>query len=1130
MIYEYSEAKMGKGCMAVASTRYIGLIKKVLKGSKSKKQSLMKLKREIFGLPSQSKIDLALTLNKVPNALKLIKPNGECKVVNGSGDFSNLGIEFNLFSLISEIQDNPNLIRDFEKTKENIENNIVKGRLDKCDSELDKFESLYGASFWSIDVRLSLKNRIKSADDIIEYLKNKVKDEKELNFLNILFYKHSLSNMDAFMKNYFIDIQKEYKNNGMAGYIDMLSALVLPFQYDEKRDVDKIVELVEVLSPLDRYVLLIKVFIEYICKGEESKYHQVYVQFMEKMNETLGDSYWGRLIKIYNKEIISDYSPSNIDLINKYSAGRYSDVILDDLCVINRDLSFMDIKSKALIYTYGPNSDIDEKVITSTFEKHLLGHFNVLHTNTSRYNSVVEFIEELNFRYYSLDFIKSVRPSIYSSYPFINKKIYYRSCIESYVLGFNITPRHFYQIFSTEKEKYAVDESLYTLSPSRILRCEIQNAIESKKINLVEDLVSKLSTFDDVTKSEINHLISMAYLKNNDWFKLVSLVSKECINEYSNIILYPLKEIVERIELDNQLSISINAINCVYLYTIARDSEYRVKVSELLEDYLLHMQVQTPSELLLERELNLEDVATFNFFFKVCSVDIMSDLICFTSGKELLLERLKILKILMKDSTDEVEEFLQQEEVKILNEILAHSLTAQHKKNKLYINIDGIKKSQINEYKVRFENILIFKDMDMSVLEVLFDDIKTEEDSSNKQNNMRRFIFESIYQKVIHDFIVDGNHGLARSLSSEIRHGVLPNKLRSVFEGLNLVTVLDLEGKYEDNDYWREYLEKLASEDFVNYIDNVLKELSGSVDSLISKANRWPTISEDFRDNVSIFNFSLTNDSLTDFSNYLEDKIDKLCISDVESLRDKDVIELIDCVEEYVWHQLNKCFLKIKKLLNEELKEDFNELIRNTRNKISVNGLNLAKLNENLSKANAHIIKEISEVESWFSKPNSELEGDFYLTDILSSSIDCIKGIYNPKVININRSGIYIKPSDKIYTAREALGIVRALISIYQNCLSHGINGNDTIINIEIENNRDVLISNKVDQLQINHISEYGYVDKVDNFSVDSDYDKLIGEGGTGLYKIFRNLIDSSSEFDFKIELKGETFYQRIII
>ncbi|ENM3901478.1 hypothetical protein NTE25_003687, partial [Vibrio cholerae] len=172
------------------------------------------------------------------------------------------------------------------------------------------------------------------------------------------------------------------------------------------------------------------------------------------------------------------------------------------------------------------------------------------------------------------------------------------------------------------------------------------------------------------------------YLKNNDWFKLVSLVSKECINEYSNIILYPLKEIVERIELDNQLSISINAINCVYLYTIARDSEYRVKVSELLEDYLLHMQVQTPSELLLERELNLEDVATFNFFFKVCSVDIMSDLICFTSGKELLLERLKILKILMKDSTDEVEEFLQQEEVKILNEILAHSLTAQHKKNK----------------------------------------------------------------------------------------------------------------------------------------------------------------------------------------------------------------------------------------------------------------------------------------------------------------------------------------------------------------------------------------------------------------------------------------------------------------
>ncbi|TON64076.1 hypothetical protein CGH53_24505, partial [Vibrio parahaemolyticus] len=116
-------------------------------------------------------------------------------------------------------------------------------------------------------------------------------------------------------------------------------------------------------------------------------------------------------------------------------------------------------------------------------------------------------------------------------------------------------------------------------------------------------------------------------------------------------------------------------------------------------------------------------------------------------------------------------------------------------KNKIYIDVEGIIKSNLNDYRVKFENINMIRDIDESLVESLFDDIANEEDTKNKKKNLRTYIYENLYEKVVKDFITESNFGLARSLSSEIRHGVLPNKLRSVFEGLNLITVVGLKGE-----------------------------------------------------------------------------------------------------------------------------------------------------------------------------------------------------------------------------------------------------------------------------------------------------------------------------------------------
>ena len=151
------------------------------------------------------------------------------------------------------------------------------------------------------------------------------------------------------------------------------------------------------------------------------------------------------------------------------------------------------------------------------------------------------------------------------------------------------------------------------------------------------------------------------------------------------------------------------------------------------------------------------------------------------------------------------------------------------------------------------------------------------------------------------------------------------------------------------------------------------------------------------------------------------------------------------------------------------------------------------------------------------------------MIDILSSSIESIKAIYHPQIINISRK-FNLSEGNRFFTANEALGIVRALISIYQNCLSHGNINSQTLITVEIVNNNEVAIHNGISDHTKGYIIKNNYIDKVKNFSPDSDYNKLISEGGTGLYKIYRYLVDSSASFDFDIQLNGNIFSQKVML
>ncbi|MEL6116418.1 hypothetical protein P0Y67_14460 [Photobacterium sp. SP02] len=1115
-------------------TRFSGVIKEALRsgnGKKTKKYHLEKLRHKIFGLPSDSIVNIALASGSVPQFDKLITPDNKKVFTNGSNNFVYLGTEFVLFSLVAYFNKNKEIIYGFEKAKSEIENCLIRGEHDRCVELIDEVNNKYGNTFWAVDARISLKHDLKTPKDILNYINSISVSENEIKLLTYLFYKHSSSSIDAFLKNYFSDIQKEYRNNSFSGYVDMLSTLIMPRIYDVDREIDEAIEIAEILNPLDKYVLFKKLFFDYAIKNNKSEKHELYIRFINYIYNATDDDYWLRIEDIINGEINSEVD-SNEDrrhLIDLYSQGKYQEVINGTSSNVDRDLSYLDIKAKSILHLYGDDGDIDSSIFSGKLEESIVTQICVLHSTPSRYNTILKSIEEINFRYYTLDLFKSLRPSIYSSYPFVNKESYIESCSEAYALGFAITPRHKSVIFESDtKFNFSINDKFDFLSDSRKARYEAQSLIERGNITEeeIEGVLKNLDKFDDITPSEFNFLKCGMYLESEMTEKVIEIISRECIKDTYNVILYPLKEIVNRIEYLPKFANSVSSLICVYLYSIVRDSNYKVNVSEMLEDFLIDNNTNKPSELF--SSVDLDDERYFYFFSEVCSTEIMSDLLSFTSGKELILERLKIVRNLINVKSENY--LLQEEEKRILAEILSHSLTLQHDKNKIYVDVDGIIKSNLNEYRVKFENINMIKDIDESIVETFFDDVSNEEDSKNKKKNIRTYIYENLYEKVVKDFITDSNFGLARSLSSEIRHGVLPNKLRSVFEGLNLVTVVGLEGEYEPNLYWRNYLENIANDDFVNYVDGCLKSFSKEIDDLIEEANSWPTISEVRSNEKAIFNFSLSQDNLDRFGSFVSLKLDGFSFSDPENITDLEARELILVLEEYIWSELDKHFTDICNKLNEVLKIKFVAIIDELKNKLNSTGLVLTKLTEQLSSAKVHIVEEISQVESWFVRPNVLIEGEFLMTDILSSSIESISAIYNPQVINIDRSQINIGPDNTFLSSVEALGVVRALISIYQNCLSHGNNSSQTTISIALHDRTNIVISNEINDSKKDYIISNNYIDKVKKFSPDSNYEKLVSEGGTGLYKIYRYLVDSSPRFNFEIDLDDNIFYQKVML
>lgn len=1047
--------------------------------------------------------------------------------------FYNFGVHFNICIFIRFLERDKENINSFLIQKEKVEELTYKGDYNLAIQTLDIIDDKFGITLWSIDVRIALMS-IKGPDtskNILNEIDAIANGKPELkHYKSILAQKYiSLNTIDILTES-FADTAKEYRSNGQGAYIDTISTIICPMNYDPERNIDNIVLFSESLNPIDRYIIYKKAFFEYFSYHNNSSHDKIYRLLINSASTHCDDLFWVNLKNTIDNNISERVPPKALEAIKYYTEGLYDETI--NICTreINSSLSnlaLIDILCRSLTYKYHNDDELEFKIdISSPLIKSIVNGICLILSSHDSSTSVQNNIENGIVKLYSFEFPKAIEPVLFSIHPYFNHDRLYHSTRYLYCTPYVFTPKFCYFASNNKLEHsyYPLLSTSYfeNISPSRLARIDIDNGLTSKELTIEELLLKyhELKKYNDITKSELLFILSEIYVSRGVYEPLLDIIARDCIKKPHNIIYYPLKNIMNYISSDKSNKGNICIAIFSYLYHSTIDHTYKEVTSEFLEDYLSYYSLKKPSEL-ISSTYNIDELSIF-FLKKICVPELMSSLIEITSNRELLVERLKLIQFLTGLDINQ-DESLSIEENNIVSELLSHRLTAQHEKSKITINTDGIIKLRSNDYKALLIQYYIVSRKFNQVKEEYPDFAKDE----GNINDMLGNILFSLHTQVNKDFILNNDFGVVRSLSSEIRHGVLPNQIRSVFEAYNLVTIVSSNGDYSSNLYWKDYFSRYLHEEAVNHIDATLKWFSKEVDSIIKEVTEWPKVRtiQDGNNN-HIFHF--------DFNRYgMQELIERTCsnINSEDSVSDESVISFIRDIEAFCWSELQSSFDDIKARLNEYLKPKFRLVFEQFKWKISEN-FNTVVLDKEIDRCEHKLMEEIAYIETWFKKPTYILhEVKFNIVDVIHSSLDCIKAIYEPKTLNIEFKKNIHNGSEQIIESAPALGLVRALLSIYSNCFKHGIDGSDTTVDISIDSHGKhsyIYVKNETTKENIIDIILRDVIGTVDNYSVQDKYGKLVNEGDTGLYKIYRYLFDSYENFRFNVSYEGNIFTQRI--
>ncbi|MDX4036586.1 hypothetical protein, partial [Aliarcobacter skirrowii] len=325
-----------------------------------------------------------------------------------------------------------------------------------------------------------------------------------------------------------------------------------------------------------------------------------------------------------------------------------------------------------------------------------------------------------------------------------------------------------------------------------------------KQYEKVEDITLKYINSDDIIFR--NHSRTMFILSLINQNKL-SEAMKETVDAYfidkNTIAILPIADITDAIINNIEKTLSwpneIDAPILFYLCTISRNLDTEGQTEFLYEYYLKSHGYKRPTELInnyLINNITFDNKIIF-YLDKICIPDIMKTSEFMNDYFDAEKERIQICHYLITINNNNEKKYLQEIKDREQNLFIKKQST-RIEKNKIYVDIEGIKKSYLKELHddyIRLTSLLEVngyeKDLEVEkIINVLKNNIPTEVENvtyeetinsmyiSNISSNEIDDVFKKIIELARDIFVKNEHYGLDVYLSTKIRHGTISNHLR----------------------------------------------------------------------------------------------------------------------------------------------------------------------------------------------------------------------------------------------------------------------------------------------------------------------------------------------------------------
>lgn len=985
---------------------------------------------------------------------------------------------------------------------------------------IDAIEQKLGYSMWSIEYKTHIKKELLgiSSVDYLTTINTDIGTTFDF-FIQQLIFKSESKNIYSFIDNLLahIDLMRLTENDSKRisiNFADFFATYFMPVEFDINRNINsRSISSFLNFPIIDQYNMFKKYMLD--KKSLNGFLNDSEKEHIKNLLSFITDNELNNLL--LNDVNMSDINNQFMDVIKLYTNSDY-EATKDEINLLLTKTSdaavFIELYAKNNIY-------LNKDDLGSTLFNKLADNFkNIVSLKDS--DDSINFIEKITVKF---NFSSWSYPLLYQLYSLINSTKHKKEFSKKnmIIMGNNITPLSSID-FSYKKLYDLLNINIQTLPYFRSIK-----TVEIGTFNRYEEIE------DFYKKYESNSVIKIDYLKSKAntliyHDKLLEcasfLVDNYLDNELCHYFL-PFENLFNKIEKNGFSNITIDIPILYDIYYKKINNEKGEERSEFYEDFVSEFGTYKPSEIYKNRDsLNKKEFYFLKYIAIPSIMDISSE---FEGSIDLKKERLEVLNII--DTLCEDNNDVSIERNNLFDELVFEKLKASFNSSKIYVDVESLKVDKEYEYKRLYDIFIASKllyDVDNdNDTQVDIDSDEIESDFMTLKNSKNEHVLMpvsdlsditvQIYKQLIEDFVKNEDYGLDKYLSTEIRHDVFFTQLRSSIERHKLLTEIGMDDLYEENKYWfAEY--QIVKKTILDKIDYRLKNFSKIIDFTIKDANNWFNVIEiTNQKNSGMFDYLATYERLKKFK-YLLLKVDNFN-------------DFFDVILSFMWNITYENTEKIKKRLEEELKENIIKMIDTLYTDITVLSGTIAmhKLFDFISLARGGVIEEIDNVSGWLNRIEDDNK-DYSIVSIIKECTNMFKLTFVNKKVDIQYINIDMLEINLSYL--EARAVMNSIFIALDNVIKYGTQEDDNsyLVKIESDSKHGVgTIFNIRNKFNTDIDLKVFKMDLKDNIS--NKYQKLSKkEGGTGLHKINNLLTNVSDKFFMDIDIDNNLNEKEFIV